>query len=99
MKEKIAPWNDPTIRWICEEHPTEEFEHKIGFFFKEVCAGPGMPDPLQQDFKDAKNKHGKKYDKMDGIEKLIALAEARCEREGHTRLGDSITKLQIELGI
>ena len=39
----IAPWNDPTIRWVCEQHPTKDFGHKVGLFRKE-CAGPWMPE-------------------------------------------------------
>lgn len=42
-EKRIAPWNDPNIKWICEQHPTEDFEHKVGFFFPGVCPGPGMP--------------------------------------------------------
>ena len=45
--KKIAPWNDKSIRWVCEEHPTEEQEHKIGLFKR--CGGAGMPDPKTHD--------------------------------------------------
>lgn len=42
----IAPWNDPSIRWVCEDHPTEEQGHSMFTFtgFKE-CGGAGMPEP------------------------------------------------------
>ena len=43
-----APWNDPKVRWVCEQHPTKDFEHKIGFFFKRECAGPGMPELTEE---------------------------------------------------
>ena len=40
---KIAPWNDPNLRWVCENHPTKDHEHKRFFFFE--CGGAGMPEP------------------------------------------------------
>lgn len=46
----IAPWNDPTVRWVCEDHPTEEQGHHVkawtGF---RSCGGAGMPDPKTHD--------------------------------------------------
>lgn len=30
-----APWNDPGVQWVCEQHPTRDFPH-------DDCAGPGM---------------------------------------------------------
>ncbi len=45
--EKMAPWNDPTIEWVCEDHPTKEFEHKMGFFRR--CGGAGMPKDKSND--------------------------------------------------
>ncbi len=33
--ERVAPWNDPSVKWICEQHPEKEFPH-------DDCAGPGM---------------------------------------------------------
>ena len=41
------PWNDTEIRWVCEQHPNRDFEHKIFNWCKfrfEECAGPGMPE-------------------------------------------------------
>ena len=45
MKEeelKLGPWNDSSIVWVCENHPTKEQSHKVGLFRKE-CGGAGMP--------------------------------------------------------
>lgn len=36
-KQSMAPWNDPTVRWVCEQHPDKDFPH-------DDCAGPGMPE-------------------------------------------------------
>lgn len=41
---QLAPWNDPNIRWVCEAHPTKDFEHRLCFSFGAICAGPGMPE-------------------------------------------------------
>lgn len=43
-QNKISPWNDPTIRWVCEEHPTKDFEHRLLFGFGPECGGAGMPE-------------------------------------------------------
>ena len=37
------------------------------------------------------------YDVMDGIDKLIALSETRCKRQGHTQFGFAMTQIQNEL--
>jgi len=37
MAEKLAPWNDPSVKWVCEEHPDKPFPH-------DDCGGPGMMD-------------------------------------------------------
>ncbi len=44
MKEpsKIALWNDPSVKWVCEEHPTKEQGHKVWLFWE--CGGAGMPE-------------------------------------------------------
>ena len=51
MKEekKIAPWNDPDIRWVCEDHPTKEMEHRT--FFLSACGGAGMPELTYENYK------------------------------------------------
>jgi hypothetical protein len=36
--KELAPWNDPRVRWVCEQHPDKDFPH-------DDCAGPGMPIP------------------------------------------------------
>lgn len=41
----LAPWNDPSIRWVCEDHPTKEQGHRVWLFWE--CGGAGMPDPQQ----------------------------------------------------
>jgi hypothetical protein len=61
---KLAPWNDPSVRWVCEEHPNEDQGHKVvkkgikisleeaekwGSFFLEECGGAGVPDPKTHD--------------------------------------------------
>ncbi len=45
---KIAPWNDPSVRWVCEEHPTKEQEHRLFPFFWRRCGGAGMPEPTEE---------------------------------------------------
>ena len=42
--EKIAPWNDPNIRWVCEKHQTEDQSYKVGLFSMFECGGAGMPE-------------------------------------------------------
>lgn len=36
-EQPLKPIWDTGMGWICEEHPTLEFEH-------DNCPGPGMPD-------------------------------------------------------
>lgn len=54
---QIAPWNDPTVRWVCEEHPTEDHEHIISepfmgiFTLRRRCGGAGMPEPTEENFR------------------------------------------------
>ena len=46
MEKDLPPWNDPTIRWVCEQHPEHDFEHRVWSWRKlgyVECAGPGMP--------------------------------------------------------
>lgn len=43
--KKIAPWNDPEVRWVCEEHPTKDQEHRIWLFWR--CGGAGMVEITQ----------------------------------------------------
>lgn len=46
---KKSPWNDKEVRWVCEQHPHKDFEHKIGWWpFRRWCAGPGMPEDTQE---------------------------------------------------
>lgn len=46
---RIAPWNDPQVKWVCEDHPTEEQGHKVGWWvFKKECGGAGMPEPTEE---------------------------------------------------
>ena len=40
---RVAPWNDENLKWVCEDHPTKEQEHKVWFFWR--CGGAGMPEP------------------------------------------------------
>jgi hypothetical protein len=44
LKQQMAPWHDPTIRWVCEEHPDHDQGHRIFTWrgYKE-CGGAGMP--------------------------------------------------------
>lgn len=42
---KLGPWNDPNLRWVCEDHPTKDQEHRLFFGFGRECGGAGMPDP------------------------------------------------------
>jgi len=45
MQEKVAPWNDPNIEWVCEDHHTKEQDHRLFPWFWKRCGGAGMPDP------------------------------------------------------
>lgn len=49
--KKLAPWNDPKVKWVCEAHPDKEFEHIIWnwrrFRFIE-CPGPGMVEDTEE---------------------------------------------------
>jgi hypothetical protein len=54
LPSELAPWNNPNMRWVCEDHPTKEQSHlRIiwdGYWFKLVeCGGAGMPDPKLYD--------------------------------------------------
>lgn len=40
----IAPWNNPEVRWVCEEHPTKDQSHRLWFGFGKECGGAGMPE-------------------------------------------------------
>jgi len=42
---RVPPWSDPSIRWVCEEHPTKEQSHRRFFGLGRECGGAGMPDP------------------------------------------------------
>ena len=47
--KKIAPWNDPEVRWVCENHPNEEQSHLIGIWpFRRECGGAGMPERTEE---------------------------------------------------
>jgi len=43
IEKKVAPWNDVNLKWVCEEHPTKEQEHRLSFWKR--CGGAGMPEP------------------------------------------------------
>lgn len=48
-ENKLAPWNDPTVKWVCENHPTKEQSHRIWLFFR--CGGAGMPESTEENIK------------------------------------------------
>jgi len=51
---KMGPWNDSTVRWVCEAHPTKDFEHRIFNWKKlrfEECGGPGMVEDTPENRK------------------------------------------------
>lgn len=50
VEEKLAPWNDPSIRWVCEDHPTEDQSHLID---GKECGGAGMPAPTVEEWEEA----------------------------------------------
>lgn len=41
----VAPWKNPNMRWVCEEHPTQDQEHRLFPWSWKRCGGAGMPDP------------------------------------------------------
>ncbi len=43
---KQAPWNDKEVRWVCEDHPTKDFEHRRWFLLR--CGGAGMVELTQK---------------------------------------------------
>lgn len=76
----LAPWNDPTVKWVCENHPDKEFE-------VECSCGAGMPEPTPENYqkgyitKDNMKKHtnidneitGGYYEKKTPIQDAIFL--------------------------
>ena len=48
-ERKVAPWNDPNVRWVCEDHPAEEQSHRLFFGFGRECGGAGMPEPCENE--------------------------------------------------
>lgn len=46
MENKIAPWNDSEVRWVCENHPGEDQGHTVWLFWE--CGGAGMPEVTQE---------------------------------------------------
>lgn len=46
VPKKLAPWNDPSVKWVCEEHPRYPQGHPLFFGFH--CDGAGMPEPTQE---------------------------------------------------
>ena len=51
---RLAPWNDPKVRWVCENHPIKDCEHKIFNWRKlkfEECGGAGMPEITEENIK------------------------------------------------
>ena len=42
LPSELAPWNNPNMRWVCENHPDKEWE-------TECECGAGMPDPKLYD--------------------------------------------------
>ncbi len=54
--KKVAPWNDPEVRWVCEDHTTKEQGHLIlvwdgSWFSLKECGGAGMPEPTEENKK------------------------------------------------
>jgi hypothetical protein len=50
-QEKVAPWNDPKVKWVCEYHPEAEQGHDAidPVTHKTVeCGGSGMPEQTQE---------------------------------------------------
>ena len=45
---KLGPWNDSSVRWVCEEHPTKDQGHHLWFGFGKECGGAGMPELTQE---------------------------------------------------
>lgn len=39
-----APWNNPNVKWVCEDPPTKEQGHRLWFGFGRECGGVGMMD-------------------------------------------------------
>ncbi len=51
---KQAPWNDSSVRWVCEDHPTYDQGHLMPRFAwlpwlsTEECGGAGMVEDTPQ---------------------------------------------------
>ena len=41
-------WDMSTEKWVCEDHPTKEQEHRLFPFFWKRCGGAGMPEPTEE---------------------------------------------------
>lgn len=39
----FTPWNDPNVKWVCENHPDKEWEI-------ECDCGAGMPEPTPENY-------------------------------------------------
>ncbi len=51
---KLGPWNDSSVRWVCENHPTKEQSHTIFNWSKlrfEECGGAGMPEETEENIR------------------------------------------------
>ena len=53
---RLAPWNDLSVKWVCENHPEKEWE-------VECSCGAGMPEPTPENYqKGYVSNRFKKYD-------------------------------------
>lgn len=51
---KLGPWNDSSVRWVCEEHPEYEQSHIVFNWRRlrfEECGGAGMPEDTEENRK------------------------------------------------
>lgn len=71
----LAPWNDPSVEWVCEDHPTKEQSHRLWFGFGPECGGAGMP---------AHDMAKVLSEKLDEV--LRRLSGVRLNDEGRSRL-------------
>lgn len=75
---KLGPWNDPNLRWVCENHPKKDMSHRLFFGLGKECGGAGMPDPKS------------KWAAQNEIDEMMAAYHKRWPHVGGFLVGSSL---------
>lgn len=51
MNRKLGPWHNSSVRWVCEEHPAKDHEHRLWFGFGPECGGAGEPEHTEENIR------------------------------------------------